>query len=74
MKSMMPYGITGLERVMKPLQVLCSMWPEEKCVINIMEPAQWFVVSLCPHLIVFHKEVTDDRGDGEPIATPAFCL
>jgi len=28
-----------------------------------MEPAQWFVVTLCPLLKVFHKEVTDDRGE-----------
>jgi hypothetical protein len=49
--------------VKKSLQVLCSMWPDDKGVFNIMELAQWFVVSLCPLLRVFHKVVTDERGE-----------
>ena len=57
--------VKAIQMVKKPLQVLCSMWPDDKGVINIMEPAQWFVVSLCPLLKVFHKEVTDDRGERE---------
>jgi hypothetical protein len=58
--------VKTIQMVKKPLQVLCSMWPDDKCAINIVEPAQWFVISLCPLLRVFHNEVTDDGKAGIP--------
>ena len=58
--------LKAIQMVMKPLQFLCSMWPDDKGFIHLTEPAQRFVRSLCygPLFNVFHKEVSDDRREG----------
>jgi hypothetical protein len=53
--------LKAIQMVKISLQLLCSMQPDDKDVIHMMEPAQPFVGSLCygPLLNVFHKEVSD---------------
>jgi len=39
--------VKAIQMIKKPLQLICSMWPDDKGVINITEPAPQFVDSLC---------------------------
>jgi len=40
-------SMKAIQMVKNPLQLICSMWPDDKGVINITEPALRFVDSLC---------------------------
>jgi len=39
--------VKAIQMVKKSLQLICSMWPDDKGVINITEPALRYVGSLC---------------------------
>jgi len=56
--------VKDIQMVTKPLQVFCSMRPDDKNVINIMEPAQTFVLA-CANVFSSIKKLamTGERAE-----------